>query len=94
MPSMPYSSMHMPVGWNGLSMSNEGCSVCMPIIITNFKVRGVEQDSVPYMMVIFTHIPVECRVVYPYVYRFLNGSGQAMVLPLYDGKVIRVGALS
>ena len=61
MPSMPYSSMHMPIGWNGLSMPTEWCSVCMPIIITNFKVRVVEQDSVPYMLkVILTHIPVEC----------------------------------
>ena len=42
MPSMPYSSMYMPIGWNRLSMSNEGCSVCMPIIITNFKVTGVK----------------------------------------------------
>ena len=41
----------------------------MPIIITNFKVRGVEQDSVPSMMtVMLTHIPIECRVVDPDVY--------------------------
>ena len=69
MPSMPYSSLHMPIGWNGLSIPTEGCSVCMPIIITNFKIRGVEQDSVQYMMkVILTDIPVECEVVDPYVY--------------------------
>ena len=73
---MSYSSMFMPTGWNGLSMSTEGCSVHMPIIIINSKLRGTEQDSVPYMMkVILTHIPVECWVVEPYVYRFLNGSG-------------------
>ena len=47
MPSMPSCSMHMPIGWNGLSMPTEGCSVHMPIIITNFKLRGVEQDSCP-----------------------------------------------
>ena len=76
MPNMPYSSMHMPTGWNGLNMPTEGCSVHMPIIITNFRVRGVEQDSVPYMMkVILTHIPAECGIVYPYVYGYLNGSG-------------------
>ena len=69
MPSMPYSSMHMPIGWNGLSMLIEGCSVCMPMVITNLKVRCVKQDSVPYMMrVILTHIPVECGVVDPNVY--------------------------
>ena len=73
---MFYCSMHMPIGWEGLSMPTDGCSVCMPIIIINSKLRGAEQDSVPYMMkVILTHIPVECGVVDPYVYRFLNGSG-------------------
>ena len=31
----------------------------MPIVITNFKVRGVKHDSVPYMMkVILTNIPI------------------------------------
>ena len=46
---MPYSSMCMPIGCNGLSMPTEGCSVCKPIVIINFKARGVEQDSVPYI---------------------------------------------
>ena len=70
-----YSSVHMPISWNRLSMPTEGCSVHMPIIITNFKLKGVEQDYVPYMMkVILTHIPIESEVVGPYVYRFLNGS--------------------
>ena len=41
----------------------------MPIVITNFKVRGVKQGFVPYMMKdILTHIPVECGVVDPNVY--------------------------
>ena len=41
----------------------------MPIVITNFKVRGVKQDSVPYMMkIILSHIPTECGVVDPNVY--------------------------
>ena len=66
---MPCSSMHMPIAWNGLNMATEGCSVCMPIVIINFKVRGVKQDSVPYMTkVILTHIPIECGVVDPNVY--------------------------
>ena len=66
----------MPIGWNGLNMPTERHSVCMPIIIANFKLRGVKQDSVPYMMkVILTHIPVECWVIDLYVHRFLNGSG-------------------
>ena len=43
MPSMPYDSMQMPIGWNGLSMPYEGCFVCMPIVITNFKVRRPEK---------------------------------------------------
>ena len=33
-------SMCMPIGWEGLSMLNDGCSVCMPIIIVNSKLRG------------------------------------------------------
>ena len=44
---MPYCSMHMPIGWNGLSMPTDECSVHMPIIITNSKLRCTEQDSVP-----------------------------------------------
>ena len=49
--------------------ATEGCSVHMPIVITNFKVRGVKQDFVPYMMkVILTHIPIGCGVVDPNVY--------------------------
>ena len=39
MPSRPYGSMHMHFGWNVLSMPTEGCSVCIPIVIINFKVR-------------------------------------------------------
>ena len=39
---MPFCSVDMPVGWNGLSMPPEGCSVHMPIVIINFKVRGVK----------------------------------------------------
>ena len=69
MPIMPYSSMCMPVGLNGLSMPTEGCSVYMPIVLIDFKVRGVTQGSVPYKMkVILTHIPIECGVVDPNVY--------------------------
>ena len=50
-------------------MPTDGCSVCMPIIIINSKLGHAEQASVPYMMmVILTHLPVECRVVDPYVY--------------------------
>ena len=73
---MPHCSLCMPIGWNGLSMPTEGCSVFMHIIITNSKLRGIEQNSVPYMMkVILTNTPVECWVVDLYVYRFFNGSG-------------------
>ena len=69
MPNMPYSSMNMPIGWNALSMPTEGCSVPMPIVITNFKVRGFRQDSVSYMIkIVLTHIPIECGVVDPNVY--------------------------
>ena len=69
-------SVHMFIGWEGLSMPTDWCSVHMPIIIINFKLRGAEQDSLPYMMkVILAHIPIECLVVDPSADRFLNGSG-------------------
>ena len=57
MPNMPFCSICMPIGWNGLSMPTEGCSVHMPIVIINYKVRGVKQDSVLYMMqiILYTH---------------------------------------
>ena len=29
--------MHMPIGWNGLSMPTDWCSECMPIVFINFK---------------------------------------------------------
>ena len=35
-------SMQMPIGWNGLSMTTEGCSVHMPIVIINVKVCFVK----------------------------------------------------
>ena len=69
MPNMPYCSMYMPTGWNGLHMPTKGCSVHMSIIITNFKVRGAEQDSGPYMMKVrLTHICIKCGVIDPNVY--------------------------
>ena len=42
---MPYCAKHMLIGWNGLSMPTEGWSVHIPIIITNFQVIGVKEDS-------------------------------------------------
>ena len=58
--------MQMSIGWNGLSMLTEGCSVCRPVVIINFKVGGVRQDSVPYMMeIVLTHISVKCVIVDP-----------------------------
>ena len=69
MASMPYGSMQMPFGWNGLSMPTEVCSVCMPIVIINFKVRGIKKDSALYMMeIILTHISVKCGIVDSDVY--------------------------
>ena len=71
-----YCSMHMLIGWEGVSIPTDGCTVCIPIIIINSKLRGAKQDSVPYMVkVILTHIPVECGAVDPYVDGFLNGPG-------------------
>ena len=39
---MIYGSVQMPIGWNELSMPTDGCSVCMPIVMINFNVRGVK----------------------------------------------------
>ena len=51
--------MQRAIGWNGLSRPTKGCSVCMPIVIINFKARGAKQDSVPYMVkVVLTCIPI------------------------------------
>ena len=47
MPSILYASMCMPIGGEGLSMPTDGCSVHMPIIIIDSKLRGAEQDPVP-----------------------------------------------
>ena len=67
--------MHMPIGWEGLGMPNDRFSVHLPIIIINSKLRGAEQDSVPYIMeVVLNSIPVECEAVDPCEYRILNGS--------------------
>ena len=32
----------MPIGWDGPNMPTEGYSVCMPIVIINYKVRGIK----------------------------------------------------
>ena len=75
-PSMPYASVEMPIGWNGLSTPTKGCSVHMPIVIINFKVRGVGQDSVLYIMeIILTHISVKCGIVDHDEYRFFYSPG-------------------
>ena len=47
---MFYCSMCMPSGWEGLSMSTDGCSVYMPIMFFNSKFWGAKKDSVPYMV--------------------------------------------
>ena len=66
MSSMPCGSMQMPIGWNGLRMPTEGFYVHMTIVIINFKVRDIRQNSVPYMMeIILTHISVKCGIVDP-----------------------------
>ena len=34
---MPYGSVQIPIGQNGLDMPTEGCSVCIPIVIINLR---------------------------------------------------------
>ena len=58
----------MPIGWNGLSMPTNVCSLCMPIGSVYFKFRGVKKDSVPYMKeIVLTYIPIKYGIVYPNV---------------------------
>ena len=74
MSNMPCCSMQMPIAGNGLSIPTEGCSVHMPIFITNFEARVIKLDSVLYMMkIIHTYIHIECGVIDPNVYKFLTG---------------------
>ena len=76
MPSMPYGSVQMPIGWNGLSMSTEECSVCMPIVIINFKGRVLNRtQSHVCIKIVLTHISIKCGIVDPNVYRFLDSFG-------------------
>ena len=64
--------MQMPIDWNGLSMPIKRYSVHSLTVTINFKVRGVKQDSAPYIVnVILTYIPIKCRIVDPNVYRLL-----------------------
>ena len=40
---MFYCSMHIPIGFEGLNMPTDGCSVYIPIITVNSKLRGFKQ---------------------------------------------------
>ena len=63
--------------------------MCMTIVIINGKVRGVGQDSVPYMVeIILTHISVKYGIVDPDEYSFFYSPGKAMVLLPYDVEVV------
>ena len=42
---MPYDSMQILIGWNGLCVPTMGCSVHMLIVIINFKVSSVRWDQ-------------------------------------------------
>ena len=50
MPQMFCCPMDMTIGWEGLSMPTDGCSVHMSIMFVNCKLWGAKQDSVPYMV--------------------------------------------
>ena len=39
---MFYCSMHMPIGWEGLSMPTDVCSVHMSIMFVNSKLWGAK----------------------------------------------------
>ena len=68
MSSMPYCSMHMPIGWNGLTMPTEGCFVACPLSLLTLR-SGVLNRTLSYMMkVILNHVPIDCGVADPNVY--------------------------
>ena len=64
--------------------------MCRPLGRAYFKTRGVEKNSVPYMIeIVLTNILIESWIVYPYIDSFLYGSGQALVLSPYNVEVVR-----
>ena len=65
----------MPIGWNGLRMPTKGCSVHMPIVIINFKIKGVKEDPVPYIVKVLLTYIATWRIVDPNVYKLLYSSG-------------------
>ena len=58
MARMFYCSMHMPIGWEYLSMATDRFSVCMAIIIINSKLRGAKEDIVAYMVKTIQYIHI------------------------------------
>ena len=54
MPSMPYGSMQMPIGWNELSMPTEGCSLHMPIVIRHLHRACSEFSFVAAVIIILS----------------------------------------
>ena len=72
-----------------LSMPN---SLHMPFY---FKTRGVKENPIPYVVyIVLIYVSISCRVVYPNVNRFFNGSTSAMALPLYYLEVILDGGVT
>ena len=92
MPHRTCENMHGSVGLGGLSMPNGWCILCMPIY---FKPWGIKKYSVPYVVQVeLTYISIKCGIVNPYVDRFHNSSGHAMVLPPYYLEVVLYGSVT
>ena len=66
----------MPIGWNGLCMPANACSVHTPIGRVYSKMVGVKKDSVPYMIkIVLTNIPIKCGIVDSNLNRFFYSAG-------------------
>ena len=54
----------MPIGWNGLNMPSNACSMCMPIGRVNFKVGmlGRILSHISLRLYLAT-IPIRCGIV-------------------------------
>ena len=88
MPRVPYVYKQVPTCWIGLGMTII-VYTCITLIRAYFKPRGVKKDSVPYMVeVALTNVPIYSWIVYPYVYWFLYGPGQALVFPPNDVEIV------
>ena len=79
------------IGWNGLSLPAEGCSVHTPIVITNFKVRVLNRtlSHIWWRLYLPTFLMNVGLLTLMYIDSLMVLSRPLPSLPPYNGKVIR-----